>query len=148
MLIIRMKLHTNIWFWRKKERRAVPEPTSFTFQASTHHNASSPTEGTKPARTKDNIATLTAVHTAPALNKYASFGDLSGSTSSFKTAHPPRHSTNALSRNRKRNLSEDFSLLFQDDLWFHLVGAVVGLPSLFASTSLLSQQKKRRHSLS
>lgn len=55
---------------------------------------------------------------------------------------------NALSRNRKRNLSEDFSLLHQVDLWSHPVGAVVGLPSSFAHAYSLSQQEKRRHSFS
>ena len=78
-----------------------------------------------------------------ALNRHASFDNLSGSRSSFKTTTP-----NALSRNRKRVLSEDFSLLHQDDFCSHPVGAVVGLPSSFATTTLLSQKKKLRHSLS
>ncbi|MCJ1349920.1 hypothetical protein MMC31_008163 [Peltigera leucophlebia] len=74
---------------------------------------------------------MTAVHTEPALNRHASFDNLSGSRSSFKTTTP-----NALSRNCKRVFSEDFSLLHQDVFCSHPVGAVVGVP------------KKLRHSLS
>lgn len=71
-----------------------------------------------------------------------------GLTSSFKTATSPAHSTKALHHHRERVFSEDFSSLHQDDFWSHPVGAVVGLSSSFTYTSLLSQQKNRRHSFS
>lgn len=76
----------------------------------THHNACSATA----EQNLPNIETMTA-HTGPALNWYALFGKLPSSTSSFTTTNPLAHSTNALSRNRKRVFSEDFSVLHQDD---------------------------------
>lgn len=80
--------------------------------------------------------------------KVCVFGSLPGSTSSFKTATSPAHSTKALPHHRKRVFSEDFSSLHQDDFWSHPLGVVVGLSSSFTYTSLFSQQKNRRHSFS
>lgn len=93
------------------------------------------------------MATVTAVFTRLTVNKYASFGDLPDSTSSFQTAARPTYSTNALSQSQEKSQRGLF-IMHPDDLWHHLVEAVVGLTSSFAHTSSLSQQKKRWHSLS
>lgn len=88
------------------------------------------------------------VQTAPAFEGSASFGNLPSSASLFQTTTSSANSNNELSHHQKRVFGKDFSLLHQDDFGFYPAGVVVGSPSLFTYTSLLSQQKKQQHSSS
>lgn len=79
------------------------------------------------------MATVTTILTRLIVNKYASFGDLLGSISSFQTAAHPTYSTKALSQSQEKSQQGIF-VMHPDDLWHHPVESVVGLTSLFAYT--------------